>query len=96
MKGYNFLSLYILGYILPMIGPLEVQLFRMLLILLQANRDVTRMDIFLSLVGLLQQTTSSSSSESQPNKVADSNVPVITDYQQSPMPFPISLADGIQ
>lgn len=88
--------MYILGNILPMVGPLELQLFRMLLILLQANRDVTRMDIFLSLVGLLQQTTGSSSSESHPNKVADCSVPVIADYQQSPMPIPISLADGIQ
>ncbi|XXG76119.1 hypothetical protein AAC387_Pa08g0541 [Persea americana] len=63
---------------------------------IEANRDVTRMDIFLSLVGLLQQTTGSSSSESHPNKVADCSVPVIADYQQSPMPIPISLADGIQ
>ncbi|KAJ8632356.1 hypothetical protein MRB53_025692 [Persea americana] len=63
---------------------------------IEANRDVTRMDIFLSLVGLLQQTTGSSSSESHPNKVADCSVPVIADYQQSPMPIPISSADGIQ
>lgn len=64
----------------------------MLLILLQADRDVTRMDIFLSLVRLLQQT-SCISSGSQPNKVTDSKVPVIPDYQQSQMPVPISLAD---
>lgn len=64
----------------------------MLLILLQADRDVTRMDIFLSLVRLLQQT-SGISSGSQPNKVTDSKVPVIPDYQQSQMPVPISLAD---
>ncbi|KAJ8650197.1 hypothetical protein MRB53_003220 [Persea americana] len=58
----------------------------------EANRDVTRMDIFLSLVQLLQKTAGNFSSGSQPNKVIDNNVPVFSDFQQSPMPLPISLA----
>ncbi|XP_058085111.1 transcription factor bHLH157-like [Magnolia sinica] len=59
----------------------------------EVNREVTRMDIFLSLVQLLQQTTSSGS---QPTKPIEGGIPVFTNCQQSPMPVPISLADRLQ
>ncbi|OVA14745.1 Myc-type [Macleaya cordata] len=49
----------------------------------EANRDVTRMDIFLSLVQLLQQTeTSGISTLNQPSKI-DSVVPHLKEYQQN-------------
>lgn len=64
------------------------------LISLQANRGVTRMDIFLSLVQLLQQTSSARSS-SQPAKVIDKGTPTFTNYQQSPVSIPISLEDRL-
>ncbi|XP_010252756.1 PREDICTED: uncharacterized protein LOC104594230 isoform X2 [Nelumbo nucifera] len=59
----------------------------------EANRDVTRMDIFLSLVQLLQQTTTGGIG---PSKVIDIGVPPFTNYQQTPMPLPISLVDRMQ
>ncbi|XP_010919293.2 transcription factor EMB1444 [Elaeis guineensis] len=59
--------------------------------LVEANRGVTRMDIFLSLVQLLQQTSSARSSD-QPAKVIDKGVPTFSNYQQSPpVSIPISL-----
>lgn len=63
--------------------------------LVEANRDVTRMEIFLSLVQLLQQTSCAHSSD-QPTKVTEKGVSAFTNYQQSPSPIPISLADRLQ
>lgn len=69
----------------------------MFLIPLQANRDITRMDIFMSLVKLLPQTMEASiGSSSQTIKVIDNSIPVFSNYQQSPLPHPISLADRLQ
>ncbi|KAG9452670.1 hypothetical protein H6P81_005574 [Aristolochia fimbriata] len=64
----------------------------------EANREITRMDIFLSLVQLLQQTAASSvSSASQPAKGPDSGAPVFsTAHQQSPVTLPVSVADRLQ
>ncbi|XP_008806930.2 transcription factor bHLH155-like isoform X2 [Phoenix dactylifera] len=62
--------------------------------LVEANRGVTRMDIFLSLVQLLQQTSSARSSD-QPAKVIDKGAPTFTNYQQSPVSIPISLEDRL-
>lgn len=62
----------------------------------EANRDVTRMDIFLSLVQLLQQTTNGVGSGRQPNKVVDNSASAFPNHQQSPTPLPISLADRLQ
>ncbi|KAF8379979.1 hypothetical protein HHK36_027446 [Tetracentron sinense] len=59
----------------------------------EANRDVTRMDIFLSLVQLLQQTAMSGISST---KLVDSGVPLCTNYPQPPMLLPISLANRLQ
>ncbi|XP_058104870.1 transcription factor LHW-like isoform X2 [Magnolia sinica] len=63
----------------------------------EANREITRMDIFLSLVQLLQETTMGGiSSGGQPTAAPDGGVPVFSNYQKSPMPLPISLADRMQ
>ncbi|XP_038979355.1 uncharacterized protein LOC120109718 isoform X1 [Phoenix dactylifera] len=62
--------------------------------LVEANRDVTRMDIFLSLVQLLQQT-SSTRSRDQLAKVIDKGASTFANYQHSPMSTPISLADRL-
>ncbi|XXG67178.1 hypothetical protein AAC387_Pa06g0582 [Persea americana] len=63
----------------------------------EVNRDITRMDIFMSLVKLLPQTMEASiGSSSQTIKVIDNSIPVFTNYQQSPLPHPISLADRLQ
>ncbi|KAG1354551.1 transcription factor bHLH155-like [Cocos nucifera] len=61
--------------------------------LVEANRGATRMDIFLSLVQLLQQTSSARSSD-HPAKVIDKGAPTFSNYQQSPpVSIPISLED---
>ncbi|XP_043710623.1 transcription factor LHW-like [Telopea speciosissima] len=63
----------------------------------EASKEVTRMDIFLSLVHLLQQTVSSGvGSANQQSKVVDSEVPLFNNFQQSSMPLPIRLVDGMQ
>ncbi|OVA06337.1 Myc-type [Macleaya cordata] len=62
----------------------------------EANRNITRMDIFLSLVQLLQQTaTGGISSNDQPSNVVESAVP-FTNYQKSPIPLTIGEADRLQ
>jgi hypothetical protein len=59
---------------------------------LQANKNVTRMDIFLSLVQLLQQNSLNRSSD-QLAKVISSGVPSFAEHQQSPMLIPVGLAE---
>ncbi|KAI3841820.1 hypothetical protein MKW98_020510 [Papaver atlanticum] len=52
----------------------------------QAHREVTRMDVFLSLANLLQQTETTginSSKQQQPTKVLDSIIPHLKEYQQN-------------
>ncbi|KAI3933048.1 hypothetical protein MKW92_005205 [Papaver armeniacum] len=53
----------------------------------QAHREVTRMDVFLSLANLLQQTETtginSSKQQQQPTKVLDSIIPHLKEYQQN-------------
>jgi hypothetical protein len=58
---------------------------------LQANKNVTRMDIFLSLVQLLQQNSLNRSSE-QLTKVISNGVPSFAEHQQSPISIPVGLA----
>ncbi|XP_068650611.1 transcription factor LHW-like [Aristolochia californica] len=64
----------------------------------EANREITRMDIFLSLVQLLQQTTASSIiSASLPTKGPDSGAPGFTTaHQPCPVTLPVSVADRFQ
>ncbi|RZC91459.1 hypothetical protein C5167_027524 [Papaver somniferum] len=57
-----------------------------LIVEVQAHRDVTRMDVFLSLANLLQQTETdgiNSSKQQQPTKVLDSIIPHLKEYQQN-------------
>lgn len=61
------------------------------LVALQANKSVTRMDIFLSLVQLLQQNSLNRSSE-QLTKVISNGVPSFAEHQQSPISIPVGLA----
>ncbi|XP_048535288.1 uncharacterized protein LOC125514082 isoform X2 [Triticum urartu] len=60
--------------------------------LVEANKNVTRMDIFLSLVQLLQQNSHSRSSD-QLAKVISSGVRSFAEHQQSPMLIPVGLAE---
>ncbi|XP_051193353.1 transcription factor bHLH157 [Lolium perenne] len=60
--------------------------------LVEANKNVTRMDIFLSLVQLLQQNSLNRSSD-QLAKVISSGVPSFVEHQQSPMLIPVGLAE---
>ncbi|XP_042503898.1 transcription factor LHW-like [Macadamia integrifolia] len=63
----------------------------------EASKEVTRMDVFLSLVHLLQQTVSSGvGSSNQQSKVVDGEVPLFNNFQQSSMPLPVRLVDGMQ
>lgn len=65
--------------------------------IVEANRHVTRMDIFLSLVQLLQETaTTGVSPTNQPSNVIDSGVPPFNNYQQPSGPLPISLAETLR
>ncbi|KAF8768642.1 hypothetical protein HU200_007193 [Digitaria exilis] len=59
--------------------------------LVEANKNVTRMDIFLSLVQLLQQNSLNRSSD-QLTKVINNGVPSFAEHQQSPMSIPVGLA----
>ncbi|KAL0913105.1 hypothetical protein M5K25_016537 [Dendrobium thyrsiflorum] len=61
--------------------------------IVEANRDVTRMDIFLSLVQLLQQTSSTIRSCEPRARIIDQS---LTTYQQSSAAIPIGLADRLQ
>ena len=58
---------------------------------LQANKNVTRMDIFLSLVQLLQQNSHNRSSD-QLTKVINNGVPSFAEHQQTPISIPVGLA----
>lgn len=60
--------------------------------LVEANKNVTRMDIFLSLVQLLQQNSLNRSSD-QVAKVIRNGVPSFVEHQQSPMLIPVGLAE---
>ncbi|KAK4842785.1 hypothetical protein QYF36_000049 [Acer negundo] len=67
--------------------------------IVEANRHVTRMDIFWSLVQLLQQTaTSGTDSTHQPNNDIDSRIPPLDSYQQHMLhtQLPISVAETLQ
>ncbi|RCV34980.1 hypothetical protein SETIT_7G202100v2 [Setaria italica] len=63
--------------------------------LVETNREVTRMDIFLSLVQLLEQNSLVRSNE-QMAKVMNSGVPSFTDHQRSPLPIPVGVAERLQ
>ncbi|PUZ48494.1 hypothetical protein GQ55_7G248900 [Panicum hallii var. hallii] len=63
--------------------------------LVEANREVTRMDIFLSLVQLLEQNSLVQSTE-QMAKVMNNGVPSFTDHQLSPLPIPVGIAERLQ
>ncbi|KAL6634910.1 hypothetical protein ACP70R_027581 [Stipagrostis hirtigluma subsp. patula] len=60
--------------------------------LVEANKNVTRMDIFLSLVQLLQQNSLNRSSD-QLAKVINNGVPSFAEHQQSPVSIPVGLAE---
>ncbi|KAF0935990.1 hypothetical protein E2562_037753 [Oryza meyeriana var. granulata] len=60
--------------------------------LVEANKNVTRMDIFLSLVQLLQQNSLNRSPD-QIAKVIRNGVPSFAEHQQSPISVPVGLAD---
>ena len=61
------------------------------LVIFQANKNVTRMDIFLSLVQLLQQNSLNRSSD-QLTKVINNGIPSFAEHQQSPISIPVGLA----
>ncbi|KAM0935118.1 putative transcription factor bHLH family [Dioscorea sansibarensis] len=63
--------------------------------LVEANKDLTRMDIFLSLVQLLQQTSTVRSSD-QLSKGINKATPEFATSQQTSMPIPVPLADRLQ
>ncbi|CAL5015398.1 unnamed protein product [Urochloa decumbens] len=63
--------------------------------LVEANREVTRMDIFLSLVQLLEQNSLVRSNE-QMAKVMNNGVSSFVDHQRSPLPIPVGIAERMQ
>ncbi|KAK9274797.1 hypothetical protein L1049_022049 [Liquidambar formosana] len=65
--------------------------------IVEANRQMTRIDIFWSLVQFLQQSaTSGIDSTSQPTNVVDGGIPQFNNYQQPPVAHPISLAETLR
>ncbi|CAL5030530.1 unnamed protein product [Urochloa decumbens] len=63
--------------------------------LVEANREVTRMDIFLSLVQLLEQNSLVRSNE-QMTKFMNNGVSSFIDHQRSPLPIPVGIAERMQ
>ncbi|WVZ86753.1 hypothetical protein U9M48_033489 [Paspalum notatum var. saurae] len=63
--------------------------------LVEANREVTRMDIFLSLVQLLEQNNLARSTD-QMAKVMSSGVPSFANHQLSPLPVPVGIVERLQ
>uniref|UniRef100_A0A0A9GBP6 BHLH domain-containing protein n=1 Tax=Arundo donax TaxID=35708 RepID=A0A0A9GBP6_ARUDO len=63
--------------------------------LVEANKNVTRMDIFLSLVQLLEQNSLVRSTE-QMAKVMNNGVPSFADQQRSPLAIPVGIAKRLQ
>ncbi|CAN6268933.1 unnamed protein product [Urochloa humidicola] len=63
--------------------------------LVEANREVTRMDIFLSLVQLLEQNSLMRSNE-QMAKVMNNGLSSFIDHQRSPLPIPVGTAERMQ
>ncbi|KAL6651211.1 hypothetical protein ACP70R_010136 [Stipagrostis hirtigluma subsp. patula] len=63
--------------------------------LVEANKDVTRMDIFLSLVQLLEQNSLVRSTD-QMAKVMNNGVPSFANHQRSPMPIPVGISERLQ
>uniref|UniRef100_A0A1D1ZGY5 Putative basic helix-loop-helix protein At1g64625 n=1 Tax=Anthurium amnicola TaxID=1678845 RepID=A0A1D1ZGY5_9ARAE len=61
--------------------------------LVEANKEVTRMEIFLHLVQLLTKPSGTVGSCDRPVKAIDIGIPTFSNHQQSPMPIPISLVD---
>ncbi|KAJ4711829.1 Transcription factor LHW [Melia azedarach] len=59
--------------------------------IVEANKHVTRMDIFWSLVQLLQQTnTNTIDSMNQPKNETDDKIPLLDGYQQNLLPVAVS------
>ncbi|MQM09218.1 hypothetical protein Taro_042085 [Colocasia esculenta] len=61
--------------------------------LVEANQDVTRMEIFLHLVQLLTRTSGVGPNNDHTANIIDGGIPMFSNYQHSPMPIPIGLAD---
>lgn len=65
--------------------------------IVEANRHVTRMDIFCSLVQLLQKTTNTEvDTTNQPSNAIDGGIPLLDSYQKPTLPPPISLAETLR
>ncbi|XP_015896324.3 transcription factor bHLH157 [Ziziphus jujuba] len=66
--------------------------------IVEANRHVTRIDIFWSLVRLLQQTTTSGidSTNNQPSNAIDGGLHLMDSYQKPALPPPISLTGTLR
>ncbi|BBH03506.1 Serine/threonine-protein kinase With No Lysine-related protein [Prunus dulcis] len=61
--------------------------------IVEANRHVTRIDVFWSLLRLLQQTTNNVVDPTNlPTNIVDSGVPILDSCQQQSLPPPISLS----
>uniref|UniRef100_A0A804RKC6 BHLH domain-containing protein n=2 Tax=Zea mays TaxID=4577 RepID=A0A804RKC6_MAIZE len=63
--------------------------------LVEANREVTRMDIFLSLVQLLEQNSLVRSTD-QMAKVMNNGVPSFANHQRSPLLVPVGIPERLQ
>ncbi|XP_012086654.1 transcription factor bHLH157 isoform X2 [Jatropha curcas] len=65
--------------------------------IVEANTNITRIDILWSLVQLLQLTsTSGIDSTNQPSNVMNGRVPLLNNYQQPALPCSIGVAEALQ
>ncbi|KAL6882647.1 hypothetical protein ACP4OV_011337 [Aristida adscensionis] len=64
--------------------------------LVEANQEVTRMDVFLSLVQLLEQNSLTRPTTDQMAKVMNNGVPSFANHQQCPVPIPVGIAETLQ
>lgn len=93
MIKVDFLSILPKNLVLSSISFLLVHCSQ---IVLQANSQVTRMDIFWSLVHLLKQTTATGNDTTdQPSDAINGGVPQLDSCQKPSLPPPISMAETL-
>lgn len=65
--------------------------------LLQANMQITRVEVFWSLLQLLERTGASvMDSTNQPSNAMHGRIPELNSYQLPALPCPVSLTETIQ
>lgn len=78
--------------------PSTISLIRLKKLVLQTNQSITRINVFLSLMELLQQANIGETElpNHQSNNAMDSDVPLMDCFQNPTLQIPITLAEALQ